>query len=120
MEEIKNLSNGAGFVRADLHIHSYGENDGSFDLKDEQMTPENTVDTAIKNNLSIISITDHNKINNSKIASEYSNEKSILHIPGIEASTTQGHLLVYFETFQSLRKFYGKLDISDDKQRCTQ
>lgn len=120
MEEIKNLSNGADFVRADLHIHSYGENDGSFDVKDEQMTPENIVDTAIKNNLSIISITDHNEINNSKLATEYSEEKNILHIPGIEVSTTQGHLLVYFESFQLLRKFYGKLNISDDKQRCTQ
>lgn len=120
MEEIKNLSNGAGFVRADLHIHSYGMNDGSFDVKDEQMTPENIVDTAIKNNLSIISITDHNEINNSKLATEYSDGKNILAIPGIEVSTTQGHLLVYFETFQSLRKFYGKLDISDDKQRCSQ
>lgn len=120
MEEMNNLSNGAGFVRADLHIHSYGENDGSFDVKDEQMTPENIVDAAIKNNLSIISITDHNEINNSKLATEYSDGKNILHIPGIEVCTTQGHLLVYFETFQSLRKFYGKLNISDDKQRCTQ
>jgi ABC-type lipoprotein export system ATPase subunit len=120
MDEIDNLNNGADFVRADLHIHSYGKDDGSFDVKDELMTPQNIVDEAIKNNLSIISITDHNEINNSKIATDYSIGKNILHIPGIEVSTTQGHLLVYFEEFSSLRKFHGKLDITDDKQRCTQ
>ena len=120
MEEIESLNSGADFVRADLHIHSYGKEDGSFDVKDEQMTPQNIVDTAIANNLSIISVTDHNEINNSRLATEYSVGKSILHIPGIEVSTTQGHLLVYFCDFQSLRKFYGNLDISDDKQRCSQ
>jgi ABC-type lipoprotein export system ATPase subunit/histidinol phosphatase-like PHP family hydrolase len=120
MEEIENLSFGADFVRADLHIHSYSPDDGSFDVKDEGMTPENIVDTSIENNLSIISITDHNEINNSKKAISYSEEKNILVIPGIEISTTQGHLLVYFEEFSELRKFFGKLNISDDKERCTQ
>jgi DNA repair ATPase RecN/histidinol phosphatase-like PHP family hydrolase len=120
MEKIEKLSNGAGFVRADLHIHSYGNDDGSFDVKDEEMTPLNIVETAIENNLSIISITDHNEINNARLALEYSKDKNILVIPGVELSTTQGHLLVYFEDFQSLRKFFGKLDISEDKERCSQ
>jgi len=120
MEEIESLSSGADFVRADLHIHSYSLEDGSFDVEDEEMTPENIVDTSIENNLSIISITDHNEINNSKKAISYSKDKNILVIPGIEISTTQGHLLVYFEEFSELRKFHGKLNISDDKQRCSQ
>ncbi len=120
MEEIESLNSGSDFVRADLHIHSYGSDDGSFDVEDEEMTPENIVNTAINNHLSIISITDHNEINNSKKAVDYSENKSILVIPGIEISTIQGHLLVYFEKFSELRKFYGKLDISDDKQRCSQ
>lgn len=120
METIEKLSAGADFVRADLHIHSYGGQDGSFDVDDTGMTPENIVDTALEKNLSIISITDHNEINNSKVAIDYSNGKNIIVIPGIEVSTTQGHLLVYFENFSDLRKFYGKLDITDDKQRCTQ
>jgi ABC-type lipoprotein export system ATPase subunit/histidinol phosphatase-like PHP family hydrolase len=85
------------------------------------MTPQNIVDTALEKGLSIISITDHNEINNSKIAIDYAkNNQSILVIPGIEVSTTQGHLLVYFETFHNLRDFYGKLSISHDKERCTQ
>lgn len=120
MEAIKTLSSGAEFVRADLHIHSFGSMDGSFDVTDITMTPENIVDTAIQQNLSIISITDHNEINNSRKAIEHSQGKNILVVPGIEVSTTQGHLLVYFERFEELRAFYGKLTISEDKQRCNQ
>ncbi|GAI88365.1 unnamed protein product, partial [marine sediment metagenome] len=110
----------SNFVKADLHIHSYGISDGSYDVKDTQMTPEAIVDKAVEKSLSIISITDHNEINNSKKAIDYSNGKEILVIPGIEVSTTQGHLLVYFEKFQELRSFHGKLNISDDRERCTQ
>lgn len=120
MDKLNGLNSGSDFVRADLHIHSYGKEDGSFDVRDEEMTPENIVDTAIANRLSIISITDHNEINNSKKAIDYAHNKEILVIPGIEISTIQGHLLVYFESFPDLRKFYGKLTISDDKERCTQ
>lgn len=120
MEEIIELNSGADFVRADLHIHSYGKDDGSFDVTDTNMTPENIVETAIQNNLSIISITDHNEIVNSKKAIDYAEGKNILVVPGIEVSTTQGHLLVYFETYSHLRSFYGKLTISEDKERCSQ
>lgn len=115
-----NFNNGARFVRADLHIHSYGKDSGSFDVNDEEMTPKNIVDTAISSNLKIISITDHNEILNSKVAIDYAEGKDLLVIPGIEVSTIQGHLLVYFQSFQELRSFYGKLTISDDKERCSQ
>jgi len=120
MQTINDLSDGANFVRADLHIHSFGFDDGSFDVVDENMTSEKIVDTAIENNLSIISITDHNEIINSKKAIDYSTGKNILVIPGIEISTTQGHLLVYFEKYSELRSFFGRLSISEDKQRCDQ
>ncbi|MGY8873171.1 MAG: AAA family ATPase, partial [Pseudomonadales bacterium] len=117
---VNNFNKGAKFVRADLHIHSYGIDSGSFDVKDTQMTPQNIVDTALSSNLKIISITDHNEILNSKAATDYAQDKDILVVPGIEVSTTQGHLLVYFNSFQNLRSFHGKLNISDDKERCSQ
>lgn len=113
------MTNGAKFLRADLHIHSFGEF-GSFDVTDHTMTPEAIVDTAINKGLSIISITDHNEIQNSNTAITYSQGKGILVIPGIEVSTTQGHLLVYFETFKNLRDFFGKLTINADKKTCQQ
>ena len=46
-------NNGARFIRADLHIHSYGKDSGSFDVTDQEMTPEKIVDTAIDSNLQI-------------------------------------------------------------------
>jgi len=117
---VNNFNKGAKFVRADLHIHSYGIDFGSFDVTDEKMTPKNIVDTALRSNLKIISITDHNEILNSNIAIDYAQDKDILVVPGIEVSTTQGHLLVYFNSFKNLRSFHGKLNISDDKERCSQ
>lgn len=114
---MKNI--GAEFLRADLHIHSYGEF-GSYDVEDTTMTPQAIVDTAIDKKLSIISVTDHNEIQNSHTAIEYSIGKGILVIPGVEVSTTQGHLLVYFETYKNLRDFFGNLTISADKKICNQ
>ncbi|MDC6403685.1 MULTISPECIES: TrlF family AAA-like ATPase [Maribacter] len=113
------MTKGARFLRADLHIHSYGEF-GSYDVKDTAMTPEAIVDTAIAKGLKIISITDHNEIFNSNTAINYAADKDILIIPGIEVTTTQGHLLLYFDTFQNLRSFAGKLNISEDKKTTTQ
>jgi len=46
--------------------------------------------------------------------------KDILVIPGCEGSTTQGHLLLYFERFEELRSFYGHLIINRETNICTQ
>lgn len=119
MTDFSGINSGAKFYKADLHIHSFGE-DGSFDVTDNTMTPENIVDTAIEKGLSIISITDHNEDRNVSKAIKHAEGKNILVIPGIEISTTQGHLLVYFEKYEELRNFRGKLNISDDKETCTQ
>ncbi|HYF69065.1 MAG TPA: PHP domain-containing protein [Ohtaekwangia sp.] len=113
------FGSGAQFVRADLHIHSYGIG-GSFDVTDHTMTPEAIVDTAIEKNLSVISITDHNEIENVKRALNHASGKSILVIPGIEISTTQGHLLVYFPDYDRLKNFFGKLTIAPERDRCSQ
>ena len=55
------MSNGALFYKADLHIHSYGPDTGSFDVTDVSNTPQAIVDTAIEKGLKVISITDHNQ-----------------------------------------------------------
>lgn len=111
------MRNGAEFLRADLHIHSFGEF-GSYDVTDTTMTPTAIVDTAIEKGLGVISITDHNEIMNSHAALKYAEGKDILVIPGIEVSTTQGHLLLYFSSFEQLRAFHGKLNISQDRRTC--
>ena len=53
--------------RHTLHIHSYG---ASRDVKDTTMTPEAIVDSAAKQGLSVIAITDHNSNKNVERAIE--------------------------------------------------
>lgn len=120
MLDFSNIENGSQFVRADLHIHSFGLENGSFDVSDMTMTPQNIVDTALDKGLKVISITDHNEIRNSKIAIDYAKGKDILVIPGIEVSTTQGHLLLYFDTFENLSNFRGRLNIAQNKETCNE
>ena len=117
LQEIQNESNGAQFRRADLHIHSFGDG-GSYDVTDALMTPESIVDTAIAERLHLIAITDHNQIANVRPALEYAAGKGLLVVPGVELSTPQGHLLVYFETADQLQRFFGRLTISDDRRAC--
>lgn len=114
------MSYGALFYKADLHIHSFGNGTGSYDVTDTSNTPQNIVDTAISKGLKVISITDHNEILNNLIAVQYAEGKDILVIPGIEVSTTQGHLLLYFEKKEQLRGFYGSLTFNEEKSVCNQ
>lgn len=110
LEKILSIPNGAQFYRADLHIHSFG---GSHDVKDITMTPEAIVFTALQENLNVISITDHNEISNVEHAMKAAAGSELLVIPGIELSTPQGHLLCYFQSLDSLQKFFGRVTIVD-------
>lgn len=110
---------GAGFHRADLHIHSYGE-DGSYDVRDELMTPTNIVETARREQLSVIAVTDHNAVGNVRAAVRAAEGTGVLVVPGVELSTPQGHLLVYCATARDLEAFFGQLTISPDRKTCAQ
>lgn len=109
-DEIIAVPAGARFFRADLHIHSYG---GSHDVTDAAMTPEAVIDRAVMEALSIVALTDHNEIANVPRAVAAASGKPVFVIPGVELSTPQGHLLVYFEDYRDLEAFYGKLDFAD-------
>jgi len=110
---------GARFFRADLHIHSFG---ASHDVTDAGFTPLAIVEKAASENLAIIAITDHNEVRNVAAAVEAGQTRGVVVIPGVELSTAQGHILMYFQSVESLESFYGKLDFADrgtDKSRCT-
>jgi len=118
VDEIIAFSAGARFLRADLHIHSHV---GSHDVSDVTMTPETIADRAASENLSIIAITDHNEISNVPRGIAAASGKNVLLIPGVELSTPQGHLLVYFASYSDLEDFYGKLKLADrgkQESRC--
>ena len=102
--------NGANFYRADLHIHSFGS---SHDVSDPNLIPTSIITAAQTDNIDIVSITDHNEISNVESLINASMGTNILAVPGVELSTSQGHLLCYFETFENLNRFYCRLDIVD-------
>lgn len=111
---------GANFFRADLHIHSFG---ASHDGRDAGMTPVGIVSEAARAHLAIIAITDHNEIDNVEVAIRAAPALGIYVVPGVELSTSQGHLLCYLPTISALRRFHGQLSIVDrgvQTSRCQQ
>ncbi len=113
LSKILALDNGARFVDVDLHIHSFG---ASHDVKDSSMTPAAIVDSAVRQGLSIIALTDHNTAVNVQAAIEYAEEHhagKLLVLAGVEVTTSHGHLLVYFapERIDDLTKFLARLDL---------
>jgi DNA repair ATPase RecN len=104
------LSSGSRFYRGDIHIHSYG---GSHDVKDTGMTPQEIVNTAIREGLSIIAVSDHNEINNVQATVNVGNAADIFVVPAVELSTPEGHLLCYFPSVDALAQFHGRLDLAD-------
>jgi ABC-type cobalamin/Fe3+-siderophores transport system ATPase subunit len=109
-ETLASLSSGAKFFRGDLHIHSFG---ASHDVKDTAATPAAIVETAMREGLAIISLTDHNEISNVHVAVEAGRAAGLLVIPGVELSTPEGHLLCYVPTADALERFFNRLQIAD-------
>ncbi|MEZ7204134.1 PHP domain-containing protein [Agrobacterium sp. O3.4] len=119
-DAVLSLPTGARFHRADLHIHSFG---ASHDVRDETMTALNIVETAKREGLSLIAVTDHNEISNVEATIKASHGTGILVVAGVELSTPQGHLLCYLPDMDSLQKFYARLTIIDRglaNSRCQQ
>jgi ABC-type lipoprotein export system ATPase subunit len=108
--DVRTLTNGARFVRGDLHIHSYG---GSHDVTDATATPEAIVHTAVANGLSIIAIADHNAITSVEPAVTAALSHDLLVVPAVELSTMQGHLLCYLPDVQRLNQFIAQLGVRD-------
>lgn len=78
--------------KVDLHMHSCFSDDG-------ELSPEEIVSIAIEKGMDVISITDHNSVKGIQRALDYSKDKKIKVIPGIEIDCTYNdinlHLLGY-------------------------
>ena len=97
----------------DLHIHSAlspcAEND---------MTPINIVAKASACGLEMLSITDHNAIDNVASAMLVGEALGVTVVPGIEVQTSEEiHFVCYFETFDDLKNFYKNLSFVVVKNR---
>ena len=109
------LSPGATFLRADLHIHSYGV---SADVTDEGMTVGGIVATAKERGLDLVAITDHNSIDSvAALLTEVEAENDLVAFAGVEITTGQGHVLVYFaaEDLEAFERWFGKLEFKEDE-----
>ena len=80
----------------DLHIHTKAS--------DGEKRPEELIDLAISKNIKAIAITDHDTVDGLEDAVNYSKNKDILLIPGIELEVTtkkgQMHILGLFIHFR--------------------
>lgn len=116
LRDLTLIDNGARFQNVDLHIHSYG---ASSDVKDAGMTPDAIVDSAVRQHLSVIAITDHNSYANVKKTIDYAQDRypgQILVLPGVEITTAHGHLLAYFapDRVSDLAKLLARLDLTGE------
>lgn len=111
-KEIEAIDNGAQFYNADLHVHSFG---ASHDVKDTTMTVEALIDEAVRIEIHILAITDHNNDANIEKAIQYAQKYAgrLLFLPGVEITTANGHVLVYFAPtqFEKVRNLLAKINI---------
>ena len=113
LRDINARPNGAQFLNADLHVHTYG---GSHDVRDTMMTPEAVIEAARGLGIAILAITDHNTDANVQRAVEYAAkyQGEMLMLPGVELTTAHGHLLVYFppEKPEQVRTLLSRVNIA--------
>jgi DNA repair ATPase RecN len=112
LQDIQKEENGARFLRADLHIHSYG---GSADVKDRAMTVEAIIEAAVAQGVSLVAITDHNSDHSTQTSLQYAQKYAgqLLVLPGVEVTTAHGHLLAYFppESSGSVRDLLARINL---------
>ncbi len=75
-------------VKLDMHLHSKYSHDGLESVED-------IVALAKSKNINALTITDHDSIASYKIAKQYATDGFFV-IPGVEYTTTRGHVPVYF------------------------
>ena len=94
-EEILNLSQGAMWRKADLHIHTPASSDTGDKWK--KASPQDIVRISTEKQLDIIAITDHNTAAWCDAVREAAVSTNLTVFPGVEISTHQGHILGIFD-----------------------
>jgi len=85
----------------DLHIHSCLSPCG-----DDDMTPNNIVNMAMINGLSVIGLTDHNSCGNCAAAMEVGKEAGVIVVPGMELTTAEEiHVVCLFPDLEAAQAF---------------
>ncbi len=91
-----------GKYMADLHIHSTLSPCGSL-----EMSPKKIIEKAYSLGINLISITDHNSIENSYVAFEIAKRFNINYLFGLEVQTKEEiHVLIYFDNIDDVFEVY--------------
>ena len=112
--DFSHLSAGADFLRADLHIHSYGV---SRDVGDQQMTVDGIIETAQQRSLDVVAVADHNAIDSVPVLLDAAPKAGLVAFAGVEITTGEGHVLVYFapDRYDAFKAWFGRLTFNEDK-----
>ncbi len=95
IEKLLVADKGALFRKVDLHVHTPGSAD--IDPKWERATAADVVSQALMNGLDLIAITDHNSADWCDQVREAAAGTILAVLPGVEISTSEGHLLAIFD-----------------------
>lgn len=115
MKELTDLlamPSGARFRSVDLHVHTPAS--GDMDPKWKSSKPEDLVRLALERGLEAIAITDHNSAAWCDAVRQAAMSTKLAVFPGVEVSTSEGHLLAIFERNKpahEIAEFLVKIDI---------
>lgn len=97
---------GSAFRKADLHVHT----PRSLCFSEDSVTPQQIVETALDKGLDIIAITDHNSVAAIDEILETAMNKDLFVFPGVELSTSGGHVVAIFDLDTSVSVLEDFLD----------
>lgn len=92
LEELRGLSTGAHYVRADLHIHVYPDRD----VTDERMAADAIVEQAEREGLAVIGVVTHDAEGSVGQVVAAAAGRELLVLPGVEIGTQGGHVVALF------------------------
>lgn len=93
--DILKLDPGAMFRKVDLHVHTPASPDMHSQWGDA--TPADVIEHALSKDLDIIAITDHNTAAWCDRVREAASSTKLRVLPGVEISTSEGHVLAVFD-----------------------
>lgn len=111
---ISDLSRGSVLRKSDLHVHTPASLD--MDKRWRNATAADVVGQALDAELEIIAITDHNTAEWCDLIREAANGTSLHVFPGVEVSTSEGHVLAVFDPSKPLteiREFLIRIGIRE-------
>ncbi|MGD9580131.1 MAG: PHP domain-containing protein [Vampirovibrionia bacterium] len=101
-------------MKLDLHVHS--------NFSDGVLTPEEIIDICVKDEIKVISITDHDTVNAIPIAKQAAEGKDVEIIPGVEINTIwnddEVHILGYYMDVEN--DFFQEIIETQQKARVQQ